>query len=58
MTEDHKIHARLRRERALKAMQDGYDYRTRVIPSGSVYKRTMKHRPQTPLDWDEVDEWQ
>jgi hypothetical protein len=52
---DHKIHARIRREKALEAMKDGHDYTTRVIPSGFIYKRRLKHMPQTPLDWDEVD---
>lgn len=57
MDDDHKIHARLRREKMLEAMKEGYDYTTRVVPSGSVYKRKPKYRPQIPLDWDEVDEW-
>lgn len=58
VSEDHKIHARLRRERMLNSIKEGYDYTTRIVPSGAIYKRNMKHRPQTPLDWDEVDEWQ
>lgn len=58
MNEDHKIHARLRRERMLNSMKEGHDYTTRVIPSGTVYKRRFKHKPQSALDWDEVDEWQ
>jgi hypothetical protein len=58
VNEDHKIHARLRREKMLESMREGYDYTTRVVPSGSMYKRKPKHRPRTALDWDEVDTWQ
>lgn len=54
--DDHKVHRRLRRERMLEAMQDGYDYRTRIVPSGTQYRRSMKHRPQTPLDWEELED--
>lgn len=54
--DDHKIHRRLRRERMLQSMKDGYDYQTQVIPSGSEYKRRPKHRPQTPLDWEELED--
>ena len=55
--DDQKILARLRRESQIKAMQDGYDYQTRIVPSKKQYRRTLKHKPQTASEWEKVELW-
>lgn len=53
---DMKSHARSRRAAKMAAMWDGYDYRTKIVPSEKIYKRGYKHRPQNPYDWEELEE--
>jgi len=50
-----KILARQRREKKLRDMQDGLAWGDRTIPSGSKYSRSMKHRPQTADEWEELE---
>lgn len=52
---DRKVHARLRRQRKLQDMADGLSWGDRVIPSGAEYKRSLKHRPQTVEEWEELE---
>lgn len=52
---DHKVHAMLRRQKKLLDMKDGLDFADRVIPSGKEYRRTIKHRPRTAYDWEELE---
>lgn len=49
---ERKAHARARRRRAL---EDGFDTRTRWVPAGTEYKRKLKHVPRDAADWEEVD---
>jgi hypothetical protein len=53
---EYKQMAKARRAAQLRAMWDGHDYRTRTVPSGKVYKRGPKHRPQNPYDWEELED--
>lgn len=55
-TEDLKILAQQRRERRLIDLKDGMDYGTRWIPPKKQYKRTLKYRPQTADDWEELED--
>jgi inorganic pyrophosphatase len=55
--DDHKILARLRREQQLKAIQDGYDFRTRFINSKKQYRRNLKYKPQDASEWERVEIW-
>jgi hypothetical protein len=55
--EDHKTLARIRREKQLKAMQDGHDFRTKIIPPQKQYRRAPKYRPQTASEWEKVELW-
>ena len=52
---DHKIHAKIRRERKLQDLKDGISFADRTIPSGQEYQRSFKHRPRTPYDWEELE---
>jgi hypothetical protein len=52
---DYKVHARARRQRKLQDLKDGVSIADRVIPSGSQYKRAIKHKPQTPYDWEDLE---
>jgi hypothetical protein len=52
---DHKVHARARREKALRDLKDGVSWADRQVPSGLEYKRSIKHRPRTPYDWEELE---
>lgn len=52
---DYKVHAMLRRQKKLLDMKDGLDFADRVIPSGKEYRRTIKHRPRTAYDWEELE---
>lgn len=40
----------------MAAMWDGHDYRTRVVPSDKLYKRSPKHKPRNAYDWEELEE--
>lgn len=53
--EDKKILARQRREATIKAMKEGNDYRTKVVPPASLYKRKPKYVPRAVEEWEEVD---
>jgi hypothetical protein len=53
---ERKQMSRVRRARTLEAMWDGHDYRTKIVPSDKLYKRTLKHRPQNPYDWEELED--
>lgn len=55
--EDHKMLARIRREKQLKAMQDGHDFRTRIVSSKKRYQRAPKYKPQTASEWEKVELW-
>ena len=46
---ERKVHARIRRERALA---EGLDLHTRIVPSGRQFKRGAKHRPKDWRDWE------
>lgn len=54
--QDHKQHARIRRDLKLKMVSDGWPYYDRQIPSGKKYERGFKYRPQTPEEWDELED--
>jgi hypothetical protein len=55
-SDEIKILARQRREMKLRDMKDNLSYADRVIPSGKQYFRKPKHKPQTPLDWEELED--
>jgi hypothetical protein len=52
---DRKVHARLRREKKLSDLKDGLFWGDRTIPSKAEYKRSLKHRPQTAEEWEELE---
>ena len=52
---DHKHHARQRRLKKLQDMRDNISYADRIVPSGTQYKRSMKHKPRTPYEWEEME---
>jgi hypothetical protein len=52
---DHKVHASIRRQRKLQDLRDNVSFADRRIPSKSEYKRTIKHRPQTPHEWEDME---
>lgn len=53
---DAKEHSRIRREKKLQLMQDGWPYFDRQVPSGRKYERNLKYRPQTPEEWEELED--
>lgn len=53
--EDFKTLARQRREMKLRTMEDGVSWADRTIPSKTQYKRSLKHRPRTPFEWEELE---
>ena len=53
---DHKEHARIRRNQKLSLLPDGWPYFDRQVPSGKKYERNYKYRPQTPEEWDELED--
>jgi hypothetical protein len=55
-SQDAKEHARIRRQNKLELMQDGWPYFDRQVPSGKKYQRNLKYRPQTPDDWEELED--
>lgn len=55
--DDRKTLARLRREQQLKAMQDGHDFRTKILSPNKQYRRKLKHRPQNASEWERVELW-
>lgn len=52
---DHKTHARLRRQRKLQDLKDGVSFADRTISSKTQYKRTIKHKPQTAYEWEDLE---
>lgn len=54
--QDNKEHSRLRRRTKLEVLKDGWPYYDRQVPSGRKYERTLKHRPQTAEEWDELED--
>lgn len=50
---ERKQHARIRRERML---EEGLDLRSRRIPSGTQYRRGIKHRPKDWQDWEDLSD--
>lgn len=55
-SDDLKELGRQRREMRLRDLQDGRDYGTRWIPPKDQYRRSLKHRPQTVDDWEELED--
>jgi hypothetical protein len=52
-----KENARIRRRQKLYAERwEGLDMSTRWIPPKNIYKRSVKHRPQTVHDWEELED--
>lgn len=49
---ERKAHSRARRRQRLSAADEGYDFRTRIIPAKS-YERRKKYRPFLPEDWED-----
>jgi len=54
--QDAKEHSRIRRQRKVEMMSDGWPYFDRQVPSGRKYQRDFKYRPQTPEEWDELED--
>ena len=50
---ERKVHARIRRERALA---EDVDLRSRIVPSGKQFKRAPKYRPRDWRDWDSLSD--
>lgn len=53
---DHKEHSRIRRQRKVEAMRDGWPYFDRTVPSRPKYERKPKYRPQTAYEWEELED--
>jgi hypothetical protein len=54
--DDLKALARSRRESSLRDLRDGVSWGDRVFRPKNTYKRSMKYRPQSPEDWDELED--
>jgi hypothetical protein len=54
--DDIKELNRLRYYEKRKALADGWQFYDRTVPSEKVYRRNLKHRPQTADEWEELED--
>jgi hypothetical protein len=51
--------AKQRRETNLQEMQDNLNINDKATPSKKEYRRNIKHRPRSAIEWEELEgeEW-